>query len=93
MQDSIWIITPPSQQAEVLSAELSLPLAISNVLLNRRISDPETASKFLFASLDDLHDPYHMRDMKKAVKRIKEAISKREKILIFGREDINFWRL
>jgi len=89
MQDSIWIITPPSQQAEVLSAELSLPLAISNVLLNRRISDPETASKFLFASLDDLHDPYHMRDMKKAVKRIKEAISKREKILIFGDYDVD----
>ncbi|MFQ5721382.1 MAG: DHH family phosphoesterase, partial [Candidatus Aminicenantales bacterium] len=89
MQEAIWIITPPSQQAEKISVELDLPLAISKVLVNRRIFNPDSAFNFLFASLDDLHSPYRMKDMKKAVRRIKEAISKGERILIFGDYDVD----
>ncbi len=89
MQETIWIIYPSGQQAERISAELGLPLAISKVLVNRRISDPEKASNFLYLSLDDLHNPYQMKDMRKAVKRVKEAIVRREKILIFGDYDVD----
>jgi single-stranded-DNA-specific exonuclease len=58
-------------------------------LTNRNILSPEEAETFLFGTLDNLHDPYLLADMDKAVERILRAIRQKEKILIFGDYDVD----
>ena len=87
MNKTLWLLTPPREEAKTLSGELGLPPEIAQILVNRNVCDAEAAHKFLFGGLDDLHDPYLMRGMKEAVERIRQAVSRREKILIFGDYD------
>lgn len=89
MTDSVWILNQPRDEARYLSAELGIPLEIAQILANRGVSALEAAQKFLFGTLDDLHDPYLMKGMKEAVERIREAIAQREKILVFGDYDVD----
>lgn len=89
MIDSVWILNQPRDEARYLSAELGIPLEIAQILANRGVSALEAAQKFLFGTLDDLHDPYLMKGMKEAVERIREAIAQREKILVFGDYDVD----
>ncbi len=89
MIETIWILKPWREEAKTLTAELGIPLEIAQILVNRNLCDAEAASKFLFGTLEGLHDPYLMRDMKEAVERISQAISSREKILIFGDYDVD----
>jgi len=84
-----WFLTPPRDEARNLSDELGIPLEIAQVLVNRDVCDAEAAHKFLFETLDGLHDPYLMRGMKEAVRRIRQAVSRKEKILIFGDYDVD----
>ncbi len=62
------------------------PLA-SNLLYERGIQTAESLKKFLHPSLEDLHDPYLLYDMDKAVERIRRAIEEYETILIYGDYD------
>ncbi len=87
MNEPIWRINPYRGEAKRLSRELGLSLSAAQVLVNRKIYQPEEAHKFLYGGLDDLYDPFLMRDMRKAVSRIKKAIADREKIFIFGDYD------
>lgn len=89
MNDSVWIIAPEHEKAHSLSAELNIPLEIAQLLVNRNIRDKEAAHRFLFGSLDDLHDPFLMKGMKEAAECIKTAISRKDKILIFGDYDVD----
>jgi single-stranded-DNA-specific exonuclease len=89
MTETIWILTPRREEAKTLSAELDIPSEIAQILVNRNLCDAEAANKFLFGTLEGLHDPYLMKDMRKAVDRIRRAISQREKILIFGDYDVD----
>lgn len=89
MESSIWLVTPPSPEAETLAAELGLPLPIARILANRKILTTESARAFLYGSLDGLHDPYLMKGMAEAVARIETAVARREKILIFGDYDVD----
>ena len=89
MEESRWLLSPARPEAEILAAELGIPIPIARVLTNRDITTAEAARTFLFGNLDDLHDPYLMAGMDKAVSRIEEAIRKREKILIFGDYDVD----
>jgi single-stranded-DNA-specific exonuclease len=89
MESSIWLVTPPSPEAETLAAELGLPLPIARILTNRKILTAESARAFLYGSLDGLHDPYLMKGMAEAVARIETAVARREKILIFGDYDVD----
>jgi single-stranded-DNA-specific exonuclease len=89
MDDSRWLIAPARPEADKLAAQLEIPLPIAQVLANREVSTLEEARTFLFGTLDDLHDPYLMAGMDKAVSRIEEAIRKQEKILIFGDYDVD----
>ena len=71
--------------------EYSLKLGISKefaeLLLARGLDNVEDASKFLHPSFDDMSNPFDIKGMKEAVERIKTAISKKERILIFGDYD------
>jgi single-stranded-DNA-specific exonuclease len=72
-----------------LARELHLSEIIATLLANRGITEPETAYKFLNPSIADLHDPFEMADMEKAVARILQAIGRKEKILIYGDYDVD----
>jgi single-stranded-DNA-specific exonuclease len=89
MNDAVWKMTPYREEAQVLSDELGIAPEIARILVNRNVSDAEAAGKFLFGTLAELHDPYLMRGMREAVERIRQAISRREKILIFGDYDVD----
>jgi len=70
--------------AEQLSVELEIHPVIARILSARGIADSQEAEKFLKPSLDQLHDPFLMLDMDKAVERTIKALRDREKILIHG---------
>ncbi len=89
MDKTIWHLFPPREEAKSISTELGIPLEIAQVLVNRNVTEPEAAQEFLFGTLDGLHDPFLMKDMREAVERIKQGIYKREKILIFGDYDVD----
>ncbi|MFB0565041.1 MAG: single-stranded-DNA-specific exonuclease RecJ [Candidatus Aminicenantaceae bacterium] len=89
MNTSLWIVSPPKDEANKLAQELDLPVEIAQIIANRGISNPESAYKFLFGTLDDLYNPHTMRDMKVAIARIKQALSRDEKIIIFSDYDVD----
>lgn len=89
MNTSIWVVSPPSAEADALALALGVPPVIGRVLVNRKILTEEEARSFLFGGLDSMHDPYLMKGMARAVERIHEAIGKSEKILIFGDYDVD----
>ena len=89
MEESRWLVASPRPEADLLAAELRIPLPIARILANRDILTPEEARTFLGGTLADLADPYLMAGMDRAVARIEEAIRKKEKILIFGDYDVD----
>jgi single-stranded-DNA-specific exonuclease len=73
--------------AQALGRELQLSPITAQVLLNRGIGNVEQAAAFLSPSLDQLHSPWQMAGMSKAVERLRAAIDRQEKILIYGDYD------
>ncbi len=69
--------------------ELNIPAVISQILINRGINTYDKAKLFFRGTKDQLYDPFILRDMKKAVERIKQAIERNEKILIYGDYDVD----
>src|SRR3990167_4570770 len=85
-----WFVKKPDYRLqEVLSRELNISPIIAQVLINRGITDASSATKFLKPDLNTLHDPFLLKDMDKAVLRIRESIRKKEKILIYGDYDVD----
>jgi single-stranded-DNA-specific exonuclease len=86
-----WIYKPiPSfQEVEALSNSINVNGYLSTVLWQRGIRDFDSAKNFFRPNLDQLHDPFLLKDMDHAVKRIKEAIDHNEKILIYGDYDVD----
>lgn len=63
--------------------------AIAELLVRRGVSTPEGADAFFAPSLADLHDPYLMPDMDKAVTRLNRAMGAKERIMIYGDYDVD----
>jgi single-stranded-DNA-specific exonuclease len=86
-----WIYknTPPAEQVEALSKAININSYLSTILLQRGIKDYESAKNFFRPALDHLHDPFLLKDMDHAVDRLKAAIDKKEKILIYGDYDVD----
>ena len=72
-----------------LSERLKVSNTTASLLVSRGIKTFEGAKTFFRPSLDDLHDPFLMKDMDKAVIRILDAVKKEEKILIYGDYDVD----
>ena len=77
------------KEIKILSKQLNVCNTTASLLVSRDIKSFEDAKTFFRPSLDHLHDPFLMKDMDKAVKRILEAISNDEKILIYGDYDVD----
>lgn len=60
---------------------------IAKILTQRGLENKEKAAKFLYASVDDFYDPFHLYGMERAVSRIHRALEKNEKIWIYGDYD------
>lgn len=89
MNEKIWSVAPTRPEAEALALELGLPPAIARILVNRGICDAEQGRRFLYGTDEDFNDPYLLSGMKEAVGRVRQAIERREKILIFGDYDVD----
>ena len=74
---------------EMLTEELKLNPVICQLLVQRGITSVTGVKKFFKPSLDELHDPFLMPDMHKAVKRLNKALGNNEKILIYGDYDVD----
>ena len=72
-----------------LEQELTISSAAARMLVIRGIRTADEARAFVRPSLDQLHDPFLMQDMDKAVTRLHQAIARREKILIYGDYDVD----
>lgn len=72
-----------------LQKELNIHPVLCRLMVQRGIRSLEEAKLFFRPSLDDLHDPFLMKDMNEAVERIELAIVKGQKILIYGDYDVD----
>ena len=80
---------PETPQIETLSRSLNVNSYLAAILLQRGIDSYDTAKKFFRPTLEDLHDPFLMKDMEVAVARLKQAIDCEEKILVYGDYDVD----
>lgn len=80
---------PSEDTVKQLAKALNVEDFVATLLVQRGIETFEDARRFFRPSLDDLHDPYLMKDMEKAVARIEKAIENEENILVFGDYDVD----
>lgn len=80
---------PKKEQVQKLQNELNVDEIIATLLIQRGIETFEQAKTFFRPTLNDLHNPYLMKDMDKAVNRIETAIANNENILVFGDYDVD----
>ena len=84
--------TPTSEDlacAAELADEVNVNPAIAQMLVARGIRTAEQARKYFRPQLQDLHNPYLMKDMDRAVERLNEAMGQRERIMIYGDYDVD----
>ena len=74
---------------ERLAKECDISPITAQILINRGMKEPSTVDDFLKSDINSLHDPYLMKDMEKAVLRIKKAASKGEKVMVYGDYDVD----
>ena len=90
---SKWNYLPFTSEQQSIADELSIRFpgcsTISRLMALRGITSLDEVEKFLNPSLSDLHDPFLMQDMDKAVNRLNKALGRKEKILIYGDYDVD----
>lgn len=90
---SKWNYLPLTSEEQKSESELAKRFdnvpPISELLAQRGISSVEEAEKFFHPSLKDLHDPFLMPDMDKAVGRLNKAMGKKERIMVYGDYDVD----
>jgi single-stranded-DNA-specific exonuclease len=86
-----WTLKPKPETKLVnqLSKELGVDITTGFLLVQRGIETYEEAKSFFRPELKDLHNPFLMKDMDKAVSRIEQAILNQENILIYGDYDVD----
>ncbi len=85
-----WEIAQPDENAvKLLCREMGCHPITAGVLVNRKITSMETARPFMRPTIKDIRPPFDIRDLDIAVKRIHQALTAKEKILIFGDYDVD----
>ena len=90
---SKWNYAPLTSEEQKLESELAKRYAscppVSELLVQRGISSVKEAEKFFHPSLKDLHDPFLMSGMDKAVARLNKAMGAKERIMVYGDYDVD----
>ncbi|MCD6364099.1 MAG: single-stranded-DNA-specific exonuclease RecJ [Synergistetes bacterium] len=73
----------------LLSWKFGISPITASVLINRGICDEDDVELFLYPALDKLHDPFEMKGIREGVQRIRDALNRGEKILIYGDYDVD----
>ena len=88
-----WNFQTPTEEElhkrDRLASQLGLSPVVCLLLVQRGLTTVEEVKKFFKPCLNDLHDPFLMPDMEKAVKRLNKALGNKEKILIYGDYDVD----
>lgn len=86
-----WTLKPEPEKETIhqLSKELGIDKTLSSLLIHRGIACFDDAKKFFRPTLNDIHDPFLLKDMDVAVQRIETAILNNENILIYGDYDVD----
>lgn len=88
-----WNYQPPTQEqreaARALAKEIGISPILCRLLQERSIRTADEAKNFFRPQLADLHNPFLMRDMEKAVERLNIALGRKERILVYGDYDVD----
>lgn len=84
-----FLQTADSEKVDCIAAEVGIDKVLAGLLVNRGIDSFEKARSFFRPNLNDLHDPFLMKDMDVAVERLHRAIEQRESILVYGDYDVD----
>lgn len=86
-----WLLKNKASELDItnLCQQYSISPIVANLLAQRNISTPEAIESFFNPKIEDLHNPFLMKDMDKAVERIFLALENNEKILIYGDYDVD----
>jgi len=86
-----WLLAdrPEEEDVNTLRQSLNVNESIGTLLAQRGITTYDEARYFFRPTLDQMHDPFLMKDMEKAVKRLNEAVSQHQKILVYGDYDVD----
>lgn len=86
----IWNLYPDqAENREALSNALGIHPIVAQLLVNRGIDSAGEAREFLQADLSASHDPFLLKDMDRAVARIRQAVDNKEKVLVYGDYDVD----
>jgi single-stranded-DNA-specific exonuclease len=80
---------PPAHEVERLAAALGVSPVIACILITRGYATPPQAQAFTSATIEQQHDPFLFPDMDKAVRRLKQAVDGKEKIMVYGDYDVD----
>ncbi|MBN2729174.1 MAG: single-stranded-DNA-specific exonuclease RecJ [Bacteroidales bacterium] len=91
MLNKRWVLKEQGDEEVIqhLMSQINVNRQIANLLAQRGIDNYEKAKSFFRPTLEELHDPFLMKDMDKAVDRILLAIERKEKILLYGDYDVD----
>ena len=88
-----WKYEPPTlaeeQAGEELSEKLNMSAVLGRVLIRRGITTESAAKRFFRPQLNDILNPFLMKDMDVAVDRLNDAMGRKERILIYGDYDVD----
>ena len=89
--DKRWEVKAQGDPAAVaqIAASTNISPVLANLLVQRGIDTVEKAKKFFDPQLADLHDPFLMKDMERAVKRVEQAVERNERIMVYGDYDVD----
>lgn len=91
LMEKKWVIKDRGDSGLIqrLAGELGVSESLANLMVQRKITSPAEANTFFNPSLENLHDPFLMKDMNKAVDRLSGAIKKGERIMVYGDYDVD----
>jgi len=85
-----WRLHPSQpERTQTLARELGVPAVVAALLINRQVTTPEEAEVYLNADLTRLHDPFGIKDMEAAARRVAQAVENRETITVFCDYDVD----
>lgn len=88
-----WNYQPPTleerEAAKALAKEIGISPILCRLLLQRGITSAGEAKRFFRPQLNELHDPFLMKDMSRAVERLNKAMGRKERIMVYGDYDVD----